>query len=53
MGVHDLQLPFRASKYEIDVNEPGLGKISGCHISIRAEVSSCQAQPHMLHLIIC
>lgn len=33
-----VQLPFRAAKYEVDVNEPGLGKISGCHISIRAEV---------------
>ena len=42
-----MQLPFRSSKYELDVNEPGLGKISGCHISIKAEV---RGRPNSLHV---
>lgn len=45
-----LQLPFKKAKYDVDINEPGLGEIYGQRLTLRAEVSHtsemqlCQGQ---------
>ena len=33
-----MQLPFRAAKYDVVVDEPGLGDIYGTHIVLKAQV---------------
>ena len=35
-----MQLPFRNSKHDILVDEPGLGPISGCRLNVKVLVSS-------------
>ena len=39
--VSSMQLPFRNAKFDITVDEPGLGKISGCRITIKTQVGLC------------
>ena len=32
-----MQLPFRNAKFDILIDEPGLGRISGCRITIKTQ----------------
>ena len=43
-----LQLPFKASKYDVAVEEPGLGEAYGARITLKATVSpSCTAASNL------
>ena len=36
---HVLQLPFKKAKYDVDIDEPGLGELYGQRLTLKAEVS--------------
>ena len=45
---HGVQLPFRNAKFDILVDEPGLGGISGCRITIKTQACPHTATPWLL-----